>query len=79
MSVSWLLRMCAVMLSSALCGSCARCILPDEPPDGQYWVTNPDDLPVTIKQVIVSDRVMTITYLDESGASQYVTYRLEDR
>lgn len=46
------------------------------PPDGHYTVTNPEDFPITVTDVLVEDGTMTIEYLDEAGEAQSVVYAI---
>lgn len=57
--------------------TCARCILPESPPDGSFAVVDSQGLEVQIETVEVASGIMTITYLDASGRAQYVKYRIE--
>ena len=59
-------------------GACSRCPeTPDAPEAGTYEVTNADELPVTILSVVVVDQLLTIRFLDDGGAEQYIRYRIQ--
>ncbi len=64
------------LLGATSCGD--ACDMPEWPVEGVYTITNPDELPVNVTSVLVADRQLTISYKDELGAEQWVTYQISD-
>ena len=71
-------------LCLAMVGGCYPCgAIPDLPPTGVYAINNPGDMPINVESVVVTSaddgNEITITWIDDAGEEQWVTYRIIER
>ena len=66
-----------VLVFNPGCGD--QCGMPDWPPEGDYKIVEVEGAHLSVTSVNVTDDVVTIEFVDESGASQWVKYRISMR
>lgn len=63
-----------------LAHSCCPGEVPDMPSEGSYEIVySSSSITFEISSIVVADDELTLTYVDEAGQSQWLTYRIEPR